>query len=191
MTFTARPGIILHESNLPGNFATMFAPDGNKLLPRSDASTANDLTRRYVWAFVWDKPLVDGQVFVFATADREVAAVVVEGKLASGGPVAVKRYKDGNPWELDRAAKPRSLSAASAAIPALEAPAGDALRGRQSVPAGMGALVDVTGAGSIEVCSASGKTLYIIQAPTERALLSMHAAEVVGGDGVEFRFGPL
>ena len=189
-TFTARPGLLLHESNLPGNFATMFAPDGNKLLPRSDGSSANDAARRYVWAFAWDAPLVEGQVFVFATSDRAIAAVVEEGKLVVGdGVVSVKRYKDGNPWEL---VAPADVATAAAAVEVArlwkeahaaplpvppQAPPPASTGVRHAVPANTVALVDVKGKGVLEMC-AGGKVLYTVDAPIERVLLMPTVTEI-------------
>lgn len=182
-TFTVRPGIlILHESDIPGNFATMFAPDGNKLLHRSDASSANDAAKRYVWAFAWDASLVEGQVFVFATADRALAAVVKDGKLEAGGTVTIKRYADGNPWELVTALNSAALVAAPSP-PSPPSPSPSAAGRRTSVPNGARALVNVKGKGVIEVCGADGKVIYTVDAPIERMLLAPSTAEIgVRGD---------
>ena len=80
MTFTtAHKGFILFSDDKPGNHATLFGPTGKKLAYRADMSVFEDDARRYSWGFEYDLPLVAGDRFVFATADREVVGEVRAG----------------------------------------------------------------------------------------------------------------
>lgn len=80
MSFTLRPGLICFTDDKPGNYATMFGPDGRKLAPCGEHNQFDNAARSFTWAFEWSG-VPDGQMFVFATADREVAGVAKDANV--------------------------------------------------------------------------------------------------------------
>ena len=76
MRFDVRPGLILFSDDRPGDRATLFGGDpgaGRAHLP--DASSFDDAVPWYTWAFAREGAVVEGEVYVFATADREVVGI--------------------------------------------------------------------------------------------------------------------
>ena len=112
MTFTtAHKGFILFSDDKPGNHATLFGPTGKKLAYRADMSVFEDDARRYSWGFEYDLPLVAGDRFVFATADREVVGEVRAG--ASMSTITVCSEPMVAIVERGEAGKPLSVSVAA------------------------------------------------------------------------------
>ena len=102
----SRGGLISFSSDFPGNHATMFGPNGEKLAFRADASSFNDAARSYTWAFDVG-PVVDGDTFVFATVDKTVVGVkTFDGFLVGSKAVAVARDKIGKPVQIGHAVNP-------------------------------------------------------------------------------------
>ena len=112
MKFTTRPGLIFFHDVRSGSHATLFAPDGGKLPPRGDLNAFSDAARSYTWAFQCDFPIVDGQRFVFATAERAVVGIGKNMTVEVAGlqDAVVERGEDGRPERVGRkAAAPRPV----------------------------------------------------------------------------------
>ena len=92
MRFEARPGLVVFHDDKPGNHARMEGPQGG-LLFRGDASTFSDAAQAYAWAFELRDLLIDGQEYVFATDDRRIVSVVIDGqfRLAATSAPVVRR----------------------------------------------------------------------------------------------------
>lgn len=103
MKFTIQPGLILFHDDKVGAHATMLGPTG-KLSFRDDACVFHDADQSYAWAFEWTAGLKKGQVFVFATTDREaVGEVDAMGEIViSDRKVTVKRDVDGVPVKFTK-----------------------------------------------------------------------------------------
>jgi hypothetical protein len=71
--FEVSPPYVVFHDDQPGNHATLFV-DGCKLLFVAEASSFDDRSKRYAWAFRGTVPT--GAVLVFATADREVVCAL-------------------------------------------------------------------------------------------------------------------
>ena len=56
----------------------MLFQNGARVPFNSDASSFNDGARRYAWAFYRPATIAPGDIFAFATADREVFGVVAD-----------------------------------------------------------------------------------------------------------------
>ena len=116
MQFTLRPGLICFSDNQPGNHATMFV-SSETLLFREDESSFDDVAHDYTWAFEW-AGVPNGQLFVFATADREVAGIA---KDANVGLVPfrgrIERGAEGKPeWLIDEKSRSRLVLAGPSVI---------------------------------------------------------------------------
>lgn len=117
MRFTFRTGFIFAHADLSGSHVVMFGPNRKSLTFRRDLSNFNDQDRTYTWAFEWPQ-LIDGQQFVFATADRTIGARVFGSELRLH-PVeaAVVRNGDGKPTHLVSPAAPARPRATGVAAP--------------------------------------------------------------------------
>jgi len=105
-SFTVQGGLVRFLSNMPGRYATLFA-NGERLQFRDDASSFDDLSRSYAWAFSYAPPLPDGMQFVFATAEREVVGESDKGQIHVTGDFAhVERSRGGEPTALLRPPTP-------------------------------------------------------------------------------------
>lgn len=105
--FVVEPHLIVVHSDEPGSHVTLFGPDGQKLPFRMDASAFDDKAKRYRWAFTFDGAFRPGDLFVFATVDRDVAGQVKDGGIVtkrSWWPRSlVLRDDDGKPISLRQA----------------------------------------------------------------------------------------
>lgn len=92
-------GAIIHSSNLPGAYATLFSPTNEKLEFDLERSSFNDSMKVYLWAFRYNAPLQANDRFVFATSDRvRVGLVLSDGVIrAISLPVDVVRGDEGKP----------------------------------------------------------------------------------------------
>lgn len=81
MRFEITPSLIIFHDERPGEHATMFH-NGKRVPFNDNASSFDDGARRYAWAF--DRPvLASDDILAFATADREVFAMVADDDNAS------------------------------------------------------------------------------------------------------------
>lgn len=103
MKFIVQPGLMLFSDDMPGAHATLFGPKG-PLQFRDDTCSFDDAAHSYTWAFEYATPLKKGQVFVFATSDREVVGEVdTSGEVqVSDRKVKVMREENGKPFKFTK-----------------------------------------------------------------------------------------
>ena len=99
--FYADTGYVTFASNIPGSHVTLFAPNGEVLPLCVDRCWFHDGERDYRWVFSHDRPLYEGDMFVFATTDRVRVGLVSGGEIKPVlMAIEVRRGPNGEPEGL-------------------------------------------------------------------------------------------
>lgn len=112
-TLAITPGAITVWGDRSGKYATLFGPDGRKLVFCDEGSSFNDDEKLWRWAFRTPALPKQGDTFVFATAEETIVGEV--GDLADGFGVAqivdrevpVTRNSSGAPLSIEGTPRPR------------------------------------------------------------------------------------
>jgi hypothetical protein len=102
MRFEIRPPFIIFHDDKPGEHATLFAANGQKLPFRGDESSFNNARREYAWAF--EGTVKEEDRIVFASSAHEVV-----GQMFHGG-IVIERYPMMRGVEHDVTNKPTHVT---------------------------------------------------------------------------------